>query len=75
MFKIVAVTTLFPKKRNLISLVPWNNSVLRGGLSTIEGQFKVKLCKKGIRHREKAISRSDECYYNPIILINDLIMN
>ena len=43
--------------------------------STIEGRFKVMLCNKGVRHREKAISRSDECYYNPIILINDLLIN
>ena len=33
------------------------------------------LCKKRVRHEEKAILRSDECYYDPIILINDLLIN
>ena len=61
MFKVVAVMTLFPKKRNLISLALRSNSVLRERISTIEGQFKVMFSKKGVRHREKAISRSDEC--------------
>ena len=43
----------------------------RERIRTKEGQFKVTLCKKGVRHREKVISLSDECYYIPIILIND----